>query len=163
GAIRVPAHAPVSDINVVADPIHQLASAKVQVPPPIDVDAGLAIWHFGCRAEPAVIVQGCRRGADFKLRLVLDLVKPRGLAHLDGSDFADAPVPHQFAPPAKVLDRPLPTAGLPDAALALTLLDHGQAFAEVVRQRLLAVDILLGPRRLGGDNAVPMVGYRDAH
>ena len=39
---------------------------------------------------------------------------------------------------------------------------HGEALAEVVRQRLLAVDVLLGARRLGGHDAVPVVGQRDA-
>jgi hypothetical protein len=60
---------------------------------------------------------------------------------------------------SEVLHRPLPTAGLPDAALAFALLDHGEALAEVVRERLLTVDVLLGARGLGGHDAVPVVGH----
>ena len=55
GTIRVPPHAPVRDVHVVADPIHQLAAAKVQVPPPVHVDAGFAVRHLGRGAQPAVI------------------------------------------------------------------------------------------------------------
>jgi hypothetical protein len=39
---------------------------------------------------------------------------------------------------------------------------HGETLAEVVGERLLTVDILLGARGLGGNDAVPVVWQRDA-
>ena len=160
----VPAHAPVGDVEVMADPVHVLAAAEVHVPAPVHVDAGLAVGPPGGRPDPELVVE-VRRRRDERLLAERpgEVVMPGGQADLDPLDLADAPVADELRGLVEVLDRPLPRARLPDPAVALDRVAEGPALAQVVGQGLFAVDVESGPQGRDGQDGVPVVGHGDRH
>src|ERR1700691_456307 len=58
---------------------------------------------------------------------------------------------------------PLLAAGLKDTLVPADRVAHRAAFGDSQRERLLAVDVLAGARRLDHRNRVPVIGYGDQH
>ena len=86
-----------------------------------------------------------------------------GKAHHHARDLAEAPVAHELHGVPHLALRALPAARLPDASVALHGAHEGASLEQVVRERLLAVDVLAVA---GGERAhvgVPVVGRGDHH
>ena len=145
-----------------ADPVHVLAAAEVRVPAPVHVDAGLAVGPPGRRADPEFVVEVRRRGGErFLPEGPGEIVVSGGQADLDPLDLADAAVADELRGLVEVLDRTLPRPRLPDAAVALDGVAESPALAQVVGQRLLAVDVEPGAQGRDGQDGVPVVGDGD--
>src|SRR5215471_13196627 len=58
----VESQTPMGRIHVMADPVHQHSSAVIEIPAPGLVDARRTIGRFRSGTEPALVVEGLRRG-----------------------------------------------------------------------------------------------------
>ena len=155
--------APVADVAVVADPVHQLPAAEVVVPPPVLVEAAGVEGHHPGGTDPEVVVHLLGRiGVGAIVAGAREVGVAGGEPHLDALHFADVAVQHELDGPAEVGDAPLPGAGLPDPLVLLDGLDHGHALGKGVREGLLAEDVLACLGRLDGGDRVPVVGRGDA-
>ena len=110
------------------------------------------------RAAPEVPIQPRLR------RFFRQVARAAGIAEaaFDLLNLADHAVAHQFARHAKFLHGALHGAGLQDAFVGRHGLENFDGFVDVVRQRLLAIDILAGAQRGECRNGVPVVGRGDA-
>ncbi len=144
----IEAKAPVCDVNVVTHPVHQLATAVIEIPAPLLVAARFTIRRLRRRPEPAIIVERCRRRSERRFVRQLSVVeRPARQFDFDTPHLPNTPVANQFASLMKLRLRSLPASGLPNAVM----LAHGfadfQAFREIVRERFFTVDILARARR----------------
>ena len=73
-------------------------------------------------------------------------------------DLADPAVSNQLAGAAEVPVRALLASRLPDDLVFLHSIGHRPALGYRQRERLLAIDILLGARRVDRDQGVPVIG-----
>src|ERR1019366_1649268 len=152
------AQAPASDIDFVNALVAQVAIAVGPIPVPVVVEAVFLERHLLRRALPQVVIHIGRRIAD---RFGTDGVAPlvaQAAREVDVADQAFAHLPHA------VLQRRR------GAALA-ALLHHPVILArrrhnlfgleDIVRARLLDVDILAGAAGVDGHQGVPVIGRGD--
>ena len=86
------------------------------------------------------------------------VVVPR---HVDLDHLADAAPLNDLAGLGDVRHAPLLRADLHDALVIVLRRDDGRPFAQVVRQRLLDIDVLPGRTRIDGHRHVPVIRRRD--
>ena len=166
-AAVVHAQAPLGDVQVVCAPIaHHAAAILLEIAPigkkPI---AAAARTQHGVvaaqrrRAAPQVPIQSRLQG------FLRQIARPAGIAEaaLHVLNRADDAVAHQFARHAKFMHGTLHGAGLQDALVPLDGFDDFHGLVNVVRQRLLAIDVLAGAQRGQRDDRVPVVGRGDAN
>ncbi len=84
-----------------------------------------------------------------------------GQVHL--VDLAELPRPDDLAGLDEVRHAPLLRADLHDALVLVLGLDDRRALGQIVRQRLLDVDVLAGRAGVDGHRHVPVVGRADQH
>ena len=156
--------APVGDVAMVADPVHELAAAGVVVPPPVLVEAAGVEGHHLRRAGPEVVIDARgHRAVGFVVAGAAEIGVAGGQADLDPRDLADVAVLHQFGGPAEVASL---RCHEPVCQMRLFFgngIDHGDAFGQGVRERFLAEDVLAGVGGGDGRDRVPVVGRGDAH
>src|SRR4030043_1831903 len=93
-----PAHAPVGDVAVMTDPVHELAAAEIHVPAPVHVDAGFAVRRVGRRPHPEFVGDLGRRGSDGLLsERPGEIIMAFREADLDSFDLPDPAVADELA------------------------------------------------------------------
>src|ERR1035437_2010482 len=152
------AQAPARDIDFVNALVAEVAVAVGPIPVPVAVEAVFLEWHLLRRTLPQVVIH---------IR--------RGIAHGLGADGV-APLVAQAAGEVDVADQTF--AHLPHAVLqrhrgaALAALLHHPVvlagrrhdlfdFEDIMRARLLDVDVLAGAARVDGHQRVPVIGGGD--
>ena len=111
------------------------------------------------RSQPHVPVQARLH------RLFPQVARPRGRSHIDDDlfDFANAPVPHQFARLAELVRGTLHRARLEYTVILARRLHHFTGLMDGQGERLLAIDILARFARRDGYEGVPVIGRRNHH
>src|SRR5262249_30289340 len=148
GPGQLGAHAPLGAVGVVAAPVGHLAAGVVVDPAEVDVAARLGVWGVGRGPEPAVVLEPLGHGLRVLVVAGLGVVRPAaGQPDLDRAELADPAVADELAAVTEAAVGSLLAAGLEDDAGLAHRVAHGAAFGDRERQRLLAVDVLLGPAR----------------
>ena len=165
-AALVLAQAPLDNVDVVRTPVADHAAAVLLVVAPVRVVAvhtaraehGTVAAHWA-GADPLFPVEARLH------RLRLQIARHAGRADVDSGalDFADDTVAHQFAGHAKLARGTLHRAGLQNGLVLFHRLHHLDRLVDVVRERLLAVNILAGVHRGDGLDGMPQVRRGDAH
>ncbi len=123
------------------------------------------IWPLGRRAQPEVPVQSCRHGRRF-LRTPGPLAGPPRMAEgiirqaapgVDLGDLADGAIPNPLANKASPFRRMSLDSHLGSHAGFFCQFGQHARFVDIVRQRLLAVNVLSSSHCFGGNNRVRMV------
>ena len=129
----VEAETPVGGVHVMADPVHQHASAVIEIPAPSLMDPRRTVRRFGRGAEPALVVQLFRRRhGRILIADSIEIGQPAGQHDRGPCDLADTAVAHQFAGEAEVVPRPLPASRLPDPSVALDGRDDRLSLGEIL-------------------------------
>src|SRR5262249_16930296 len=128
-------------------------------PAEVDVAARRRVRRFRSWAEPEVVVEAFRHALGFFALAGFAVVGPATRqAAADRVEFADPSVAHQLAGPPKIAVEALLAARLEDALVLLDRVAHGPALSNCQGERLLTIDVLVGPG--GGEDrqGVPVVG-----
>src|SRR5262249_30091259 len=146
---------PASQVEGVDAVVAQLAGAIVPVPVPLVVETILIEWPLGSGAEPEIIVHALGNlfvlPAAYAGTIAGDPgAGERNLAELAGADELDRAGERSAAATLR--------AHLDDALVPPRRLDHAPAFDQVVRDRLLDIDVLAGLTGPDCSQGVPVVG-----
>ncbi len=156
------AHAPLGAVGVVAAPVGDLAAGVIVDPAEVDVAPRRRIGGLGRRAEPDVVLESFGHRLGLLVVAGLGVVGPAaGQADADRAQVADPAVAHQLAGAAEPPVRTLLAAGLENDVRLVDRVAHRAALGDRERQRLLAVDVLLGLAGLDDHDRVPVVGSAD--
>src|ERR1017187_9495531 len=126
------AKAPLSDVAVMADPVHKLAAAVIHLPAPVPMSAVRGIGRHGRRAAPKVVVKLRRRIG----KRGVAAGAAHGQADFHRVHLANSAIAHQLTGEAEIPRGPLPRASLPNAPVLAEGRDHGSALPQVVAERL---------------------------
>src|SRR6185436_15748142 len=152
-------HGPKDDVRQVRASLGHGSSPQRPVVAPAHVE-GLLVGQPGRRAQPQLVVEvGGRRPAHRGLGHGGQRVVPAGGV----ADLADAPLADVLHHPLEVRARALLRADLHHAVGLAGGLDHEAAIADVVRGRLLDVDVLARFTGEDGHGRVPVLGRGDDH
>ena len=156
GVVEV--ESPMRDIDVVADPVEQLAAAVVVVPAPVHMEARFDVrQHFGRTGQKLVIEFRRRLG---NMRLIsgsFEIIVTAGQADFHPCHFADESVADDFRRFVEIRFGPLPGTGLPDAPVVLDRLHDRLLLGDGFGQRFPAKDVLLAIGRFDRRQRMPMV------
>jgi hypothetical protein len=121
------------DVDVVANPVHERAAAGIVVPSPGFMHPRRSIWDIGRGAEPAVPIECLGRRLRFHfVAAAVPIRETRRKSDFHFVHFADPAVAHELGGDSEGEDGALPTAGLPDAAVATDGIDDLLCFGPVV-------------------------------
>ena len=145
-------------------PPQSVIAGVIEYPAKIHMAAARGIRGLGRWPEPHVVVEAIGH----RLRVLPSLRAAKigcaaGQAAEHGMEFADGAVADNLAGLTEADVGALLAPTLEYAFVVVHRVGHSATFGNRQRQRLLAVDILAGARRLNDRNGMPMVWQRNEH
>ena len=155
-------HGPLGDVEVVGSPVGQLAAGVVENPPPVYVEACVAVVGFGGRAEPHVVIESLGdRYLVFLGPAVAVVGVPAGEADGDGVHFSNETGTDHFEAATEMDHGALLAPGLEGDPGIADGVGHLAAFFDREGEGFLTVDVLFGFGRRDDLQGMPVVGRGD--
>ena len=149
-------HPPARDVQLVRPGVAGVAIARIPIPMPIVVAAFFIVGAQRCGPEPAVVMKRGRWGARLRHSIRITRLEAERARHEELANPATMEKRHRLA---HILRRAVVQSDLHTPIILAARFDHFPTFPNVMRRRLLDVDVLARLTRPDRRERVPVIRH----